>query len=95
MQRAPATRSCRLAASAGRAREEDHAIRVPGNIIEGAHHLRAAPVSLLERNGRPQARIELAAKLGHQALLVLCLFDVALRDHDLTMPRFHEQKTHP
>src|SRR5579859_2669683 len=81
--------------AARRAREEDHAIGVPWDLCERAHHDRLpTPGGPPGGHRGPQPGIQLAAELLDQALLVLGVRDVALGDQYLTVPGLHSEKAH-
>src|SRR4051794_40306697 len=84
-----------ISGAAGRAREEDDALGVARDLVERLDHLRLAPAtSRAARHGGPEALVELAAELLHEALLLLGHVDVALRDENLTVPGLHAQELH-
>src|SRR5947209_10633742 len=76
-------------------REEDHAVGVPRDVLERAHHARLTPAFRAgQRDRRPHPRVELAAKLLDQAPLVLREVDVALGDQHLAVARLHPKEAH-
>src|SRR4051812_10327579 len=88
-----ASGTARLAGPAGRAREEDHALGVTGDVVEAADDLGLAPApAAVHRDRGPHAFVELAAELLDQGLLVLGDLDVPFGDQDLAMPRLHAQE---
>src|SRR3954449_11680232 len=73
-------------AAAGRAREEDHAVRVARDLVEAADHLGlTAPAGCGGRHRGPHALVELAAECPDQPLLVLAHLHVALVEQHLTV----------
>src|ERR1019366_9227815 len=81
--------------TARRAREEDHPVGVPWDVLKRPDHPRLAATSRTgERHGRPQSGVQLAAKLFDQALLIGGDVDVSLRDQNFTMAWLHPQKLH-
>src|SRR5581483_7403233 len=82
-------------ASAGGAREEDHAVSVARDLGEVLDELRLpAPAGRAGRHGRPHAGVELAPERLDQLALLLGDVHVALGEHDLAVPRLHPQQPH-
>ena len=82
--------------AARRPREEDHALGVTRDLLEGLDHLRlatAAPVGLGHRG--PEPRIQLTAKFLDQSQLILGDLDVAFGQQHLTVAGLHPQEAHP
>src|ERR1700761_663325 len=70
---------CGRLPAAGRAWEEDHAVRIAGNVLKRLDHVRLAPTGRVQRGHRgPQTVIQLPAELLDETLLVLGQLDVAL-----------------
>src|ERR671937_47208 len=94
---APSARSISSSAgAAGGAREEDHAVGVAGNVLEGPGDLRLAPAAPVGgRHRRPHSLVQLAAELLDERLLLLGDVDIALGDQHLAVPRLHAQEPHP
>src|SRR5205823_582541 len=68
--RASSTVASVLAGAAGRAREEDHAFGVAGNVVERPGDLRLAPAPAVRGGDRgPHPLVELAAELLDERLL--------------------------
>src|SRR3954447_14984028 len=81
--------------AAGRAREEDDATCVAGNLFERADHLRLPPPGRgCDRDGGPHALLELAPELLYQPLVVLLDVDVSFGDHLLAETRTHAEELH-
>src|SRR5688500_6203221 len=80
--------------AAGGAREEDHALRVRRNLRILPDQLGLAPAAARVGGGdrRPHPLVELAAKLLHEALLVLAHPRVALGEEHLAVTGLHAQE---
>src|ERR1700753_3723642 len=77
------------------AREEDHALGVTRDLIEGLDHLRlASPGAAGVGNCGPQPGVELAAEFLDQSQLVLGDLDIAFRQQHFAMARLHPQELH-
>ena len=81
--------------AAGRAREEDHAVGVAGDVLEVLDHLRLAPAGLAgERDRGPHAQVELGAEGLDELALLLADLGIALGDENLTVAGLHAEELH-
>ena len=85
----------RLPRAAGGAREEDHAIGGPRDLLEGADHLGLAAAGLgVDRDRGPHALRRAGGGTPRSGLLLLRDLDVALGDQLLAVTRAHPQELH-
>src|SRR4051812_16284833 len=84
-----------LSAAAGGAREEDDAIGVARDLVEGLDHPCLAPPPAGGGGHRgPHALVELATELVDEPLLLAGHAHVALGKKDLAVSRLHAQEPH-
>src|SRR4051794_22908031 len=74
----PGVSPLRRFSAARSAGEEDHALGVARDVLEGRHHAGPAPARRGRRDGGPHPELELPAELRHEDLLLLAHLDVAL-----------------
>ncbi len=85
----------RGSAAAGCAGEEDDAVRVARNLVEGLDHLGlAATRRTRERDSGPEAGVELCAEGVDQLALLLTDLGIAFGDEDLAVARLHAEELH-
>src|SRR5918998_6234945 len=90
MARSTERRPVRPLPAARRAREEDHARRIPRNLVEARHHLRLATAACRRvRDRRPHPRLELGTEGLDEILVLLGNLDVPLCDEDLAVTGLH------